>query len=231
MNTLRTIGYFSLLFFFAAFKPTSACEYAGSNINFVKTQTEKALAQSDLNLIRYFSFKALNAIDKSQKEISACKCEYASISIEESAYLLKRATRASDIKDSKDLLKRALQNTVSGLDALLIHEEEHTVKKPDDLLALNDEKGMNTDKSSENSNTTSFKEKLDILLEKYRNSLDKVVSTVNCKDARAYAESIYNNCEHELLKEGLSEQKKYYNLKTQEITAEALTRIQEKCEQ
>lgn len=230
MNTLRIIGYASVLFLFTAFKPTSACEYAGSNINYVKTQTEKALAKEDLNLIRYYTFKALNALEKSKKEIQACRCEYASISLEESAYLLKRATRAVDVKDSKDLLKRALQNTVSSIDALTIHNEQHTIDKSDNLLALNDEHGTNVEESSETAKEVPFREKLDASLNKYRQSLDKVVRTVNCIDAKAFAEGIYNNCEQELLKAGLSEQKKYYNLKTQEITADALIRIQEKCE-
>ncbi|QCX00823.1 hypothetical protein FGM00_12145 [Aggregatimonas sangjinii] len=229
MNTLRIVGYALLLFFFVAFKPISACEYAGSNINFVKTQTEKALAKDDLNLIRYYTFKALNALEKSKKELEACKCEYASISVEESAYLLKRATRADDIKDSKDLLKRALRNTVSGIDALQIHDEQHITKKPEDLLAINDDRGANLDEGLGNSENIPFKEKLDASLEKYRKSLDKVVRTVNCNDAKAFAKAIYENCEQELLTKGLSEQKKYYNLRTQEITAEALIRIQEKC--
>lgn len=230
MNTLRTISYALLLFFLAAFKPTSACEYAGSNINFVKTQTEKALSKEDLNLIRYYTFKALNALEKSKKELEACKCEYASISVEESAYLLKRATRADDIKDSKELLKRSLQNTVSGIDALQIHDEEHIIKKPK-LLAINDDRGTNLNEGPDNSEDISFKEKLDASLEKYRKSLDQVVRTVNCKDAKAFAKIIYDNCEQELLAKGLSEQKKYYNLRTQEITAEALIQIQEKCDE
>jgi len=230
MNTLRIIGYALVFIFFTAFKPTSACEFAGSNINFVKTQTEKALEKEDLNLIRYYAFKALNAIEKSKKEMKACRCEYASISVEESAYLLKRATRTTDVKDSKELLKRAWDNTVSGIDALQRHDEEHTTKKSDDLLAVNDDRTPDADANSKTSKNLTIRERLDASLEKYRKSLDKVVRTVNCKDAKAFAERIYKGCEQELLKEGLSEQKKYYNLKTQEITAEALIRIQEKCE-
>ena len=230
MNILRNIGYALVFFLFAAFKPSSACEFAGSNINFVKTQTEKALATEDLNLIRYHAFKALSAIEKSKKEMKACRCEYASISVEESAYLLKRATKAIDIKDSKNLLKRALNNTVSGIDALQKHDEQHTRKKSDDLLAVNDDPNNSDANNPESSRKVTFKEKLDAALDKYSKSLDKVVRTVNCKDARAFAERVYKDCEQELLKEGLTKQKKYYNLKTQEITAEALLRIRKKCE-
>jgi len=230
MNTLRLLGFALILFLFSSFKPTSACEYAGSNINFVKTQTEKALAKDDLKLVRYYTFKALNAIEKSRKQMSACKCEYASIGIEESAYLLKRASRLNDIDDAKNLLKRALDNTVSSIDALKIHDEEHTRKKSSKLLALNNSEEGESNTAPEADKPITYQEKIDASLEKYRQSLNKVVQTVNCKDAREFAEKIYNTSEKELLKDGLSEPKKYYNLKTQEITAEALERINLKCE-
>lgn len=226
MNTLRITSYALVLFFFSAFKPTSACEYAGSNINYVKTQTEKALAKDDLNLIRYYTFKALNAIDKSKKQMDACKCEYASIGIEESAYLLKRATKTSEVSSAKDFLKRALENTESSIDALQVHDEDHIRKKSNKLLAINDN---SNDTNFDTSKPKTYQEKIDTSLAKYRKSLNKVVQTVDCADAREFAERIYKTCEQELLKEGLSEPKKYYNLKTQEITAKALEQIDAKC--
>ncbi len=229
MNTLRIIGFAMILFFLFAFKSTSACEYAGSNINFVKTQTEKAIEEGELNLIRYHAFKALNAIEKSKKQMSNCNCEYASISIDESAYLLKRATRSGDVKVTKKLLQRALKNTLNGMEALKNHDKQHTTKKREDLLAINDDINLKIDDNSKLVKKVSFKERIDLSLEKYSASLDHVVQTVNCKDAKAYAENIYKNCEQELLKEGLSEGKKYYNLRTKDITADALRRIEEKC--
>ncbi len=230
MKTLRIIGYAMVLFFFSAFKSTSACEYAGSNINFVKTQTEKALAKDDLNLVRYYAFKALNAIEKSKKQMGDCKCEYASISVEESAYLIKRATKLSNIQDAKELLKRALENAQSSIEALKIHDKEHTRNKTGKLLAINTGSKDDGNSVSKVDLPLDYKKRIDTALERYQIALDKVVQTVNCKEATEFAEKIYNSCEQELLKEGLSESKKYYNLRTQEITAKALESIKTGCE-
>ena len=70
-----------------------------------------------------------------------------------------------------------------------------------------------------------LQEKIDISLETYRESLLKVVLTVDCKEARAFAERIYKHCEKELLKPNQTEGKKYYNLRTQQITAQALEEL------
>ena len=230
MNTLQIIGCAIVIFFFSAFKSISSCEYAASNINFVKTQTEKAIGNDSLELVRYHSFKALKAIEQSKEKLKVCKCEYASISIEESAYLIKRATKLHNVDDAKDLLKRALENVLTTIDALNIHEEEHTHKDSDKLLALNSEADNENYIGSETTTHETYKQKIDTSLEKYRTSLDKVVRTVDCNEAREFAEKIYQTCEQELLKDGLSEPKKYYNLKTKEITAEALERISAKCD-
>ena len=56
----------------------------------------------------------------------------------------------------------------------------------------------------------------------FEESLQKVVNSVDCKSARAFAQRIFQNCEQALLQSDISERKKYYNLKTQEITANAL---------
>ena len=64
-------------------------------------------------------------------------------------------------------------------------------------------------------------------MEKYRESLDKIVNSVDCKEARAFAEKIYTHCEQQLLKPNLTEGKKYYNLKTKDITLEALNKLKQ----
>lgn len=227
MNTVRIFGYAMVLFFFSAFKSISACEYAGSNINFVKTQTEKALTYDDLNILKFYAFKALNAIEKSKKQLNDCNCEFASIGMEESAYLIKRTTKENNLKKAKELLKRALDATVSSIAAIEIHEKEHVQIKLKKLLAINSEEEATITTGAIDSRT--YKERIDVSLEKYSQSLDKVVQTVNCVEAREFAERIFKNCELELLKEGLSEPKKYYNLETQKITAKALKEIKAKC--
>ncbi len=224
MKALYLVSYALIFIFFTAFTTTEACEYAESNINFIKSQTEEALSKDDLNLSRYHAYKALNAIEKSKKQLKECGCDYATIGIEESSYLLKRATKANSLNDTKNLLKRSLINTEESLRAIVAHDV-HKSKTSKDLLAINtqgdplDEDGLPEDPE------TVLKRRIDTALEKYRKSLNKVVETVNCKEAKAFAERVYQQCEQELLVPDLSEGKKYYNLQTQKITAEALERI------
>ncbi|NHF57892.1 hypothetical protein FK220_000965 [Flavobacteriaceae bacterium TP-CH-4] len=224
MKALHIVSYALIFVLFSAFKPSEACEYAGSNITFVKTQTEKAISKNDLNLTKYHVYKALNAIEKSKKQMKDCGCDYAAIGIEESSYLLKRATKANSLKDSKKLLSRALENTLESLEALEKHDK-HTGHS-EAYLAINSiEKEASSVPLVQKPSEAQMKRRIDIALEKYRESLNTVVETVDCKDAKAFAERIYQECERALLNADLSEGKKYYNLQTQKITAEALERI------
>ncbi len=213
------------LVLFSSFTSNMECEYAGSNINFVKSQTEAAIAIDDINKARFYAYKALNAIEKSKKQLAMCGCEYAEIDLEEGLNNLKMATKATSLNATRIFLERSLTYTLGGIEALESHDL-HQSKYGNDLLALNTSTATKnkTVLSTEQSITT-LNEKIDISLEKYKASLQKIVETVSCKEARAFAKNIFDNCEKELLKSDLSEGKKYYNLRTKEITADALLRI------
>lgn len=224
MKYYYSIHIVVLVFLFSSFKVDKACEYAGSNINFVKTQTEKAIAVDDINQARYFAYKALNAIEKSKNQLMECGCEYATENITEGLSNLKLAIKATSLNSTRILLNRALENTLGGLESLEEHEL-HDSKYGSNLLAMNtlvSEKGKTSMKKL---GKKELEIKIDISLEKYRESLITIVNSVNCKEARAFAESIYLNCEQQLLNPNLTEGKKYYNLKTKEITAEALEKL------
>lgn len=213
-----------LVLLFSSFKVDKACEYAGSNINYVKTQTEKAIAVDDINQARYFAYKALNAIEKSKSQLKECGCEYAAESIAEGLSNLKLATIATSLNSTRILLKRALENTLGGLESLEEHEL-HNSKYGSNLLAMNTIVAKKEKTSMKKPGKIEFERKIDLALEKYRESLNKIVNTVDCKEARAFAENIYSHCEQQLLLPNLSEGKKYYNLKTKDITAAALQKL------
>ena len=217
-----------LIFTLSSFKVDKACEYAGSNINYVKSQTVKAITVDDINQARYFAYKALNAIEKSKNQLKECGCEYAEKSIAAGLANLKLATKATSLNGTRILLNRALENTLGGLESLEEHEL-HKSRYASNVLALNTIVANNKKAAMKKPNKEAFENKIDISLEKYRKSLDKIVNSVNCKEARAFAENIYSHCEQELLRPKLTEGKKYYNLKTKEITAEALRKLGE-CE-
>jgi len=205
---------------------TKACEYASSNLGLVQTQTEKAIAENDLNKVRFFSYKALNAIEKTKKELTECGCEDANELIEEGKENLKQTVKANTLTDAKRLLRNALQNVLDGLSALEDHER-HVSKYPTDVLAMNTAETENTESYSKIPTEDELHRKIDASLIDYQFSLDNIVETVDCKEALEFATRVYNNCESELLKPNLSEGKKYYNLRTKEITANALERLRD----
>lgn len=202
-----------------------ACDYAGSNIGYIKTQTQMAIEAKDLNTSRYFAYKALNAIEKSRKQFEACNCDYANKNIFESLDNLKKATRVSSLDGTKIFLKRALDNTMGSLDALEKHEELHGSKYASDVLAVNTMTSEKEKLAMKQPEGPALRRQIDQSLTDYKTSLDEVVQTVDCKDAYAFAHRIYRHCEEELLKPGLTEAKKYYNLRTKEITGEALNKL------
>ena len=226
---MKPISLWCMLLLFAL--PTlaneKACEYAGSNISFIKTQTQKAIAAEDLNLSRYHAYKALNAIEKSREQFEACNCEYANKNIFESMENLKRATKVSSLNGTKILLRRALDNALGSLEALEKHEELHGSRYASDVLAMNTREAGQRQKSMKLPEGPALRQQIDQSLKNYEKSLQEVVRTVDCKDAYAFAHRIFRHCEAELLKPDLTEAKRYYNLKTKQITAKALDELKE----
>ncbi len=206
------------------FASDKACDYAGSNIGFVKSETEKAIAAEELNQSRYHAYKALNAIEKSKQQLEECGCEYAYKSILESLDNLKKATRVSSLLGTRILLERSLEDTLASLEALEQHEL-HESPYASDVLAMNTKSSEESKLRSIQPKGPALEKKIDEFLEDYRQSLDHMIRSVNCKEAYDYARKVYEHCEQQLLSGKLTEAKKYYNLKTQEITAEALEEL------
>lgn len=219
----KTYIYFTLVLFFISlnsFGNLRECEYAEANIDFAKTQTQKALENSDLNILKYHAFKALSAIQKTEKKLANCGCEYAKKDFKVGFENLKMATKQEDLVKAKDLLLKSLESLMKGLNLLSEHAY-HEKQKGEDFV---DSSGKTEDSNKRNSVSPIYKQ-IDESLEKYRVSLDKVVETVNCKEASSFVENIIEQCENQLLIENLTEGKKYYYLRTKEITANALDKL------
>ncbi len=207
-------------------KLSEACQYAGSNITYVKNQTELAMDADDINKARFHTYKAIKGIYRSQEQLKECGCQLAAAAIEESEDHLKLATKSTSISGTKILLAEALEKTMASLEAL----EKHHLHDQTDLRlemardAETLENNMVTIELEKSENQV-LHDLIDNSLIAYEASIEKVVNTVSCKEARAFADLIFNNCEQELLKPGLSEGKKYYNLRTKEITSRAIERL------
>lgn len=225
MKGLITYICLSLLFFSFTNPTSTACDYAGSNISYVQTQTQKAIEAEKINISHYFAYKALNAIEKSKEQFEACGCEHAEKSISESLSNLKKATKVTSITSTRILLVRALENTQGSLEALREHEETHTSDYANDVLTMNTVDVRSKKPVRKPTDIKVLERKIDSSLISFQKSLKKVVQTVNCKEAHAYALKIYEHCELELLKPNLTQGKRYYNLRTKEITALALEEL------
>ena len=226
MKTHNFLLCISVFFIFSSFDDNKACEYAGSNIGYVKTQTQKALEADNINNSRFFAYRALNAIEKSKKQFEACGCDAAVKSIYKGLNNLKLATKVASLDGTKILLRRALENALASLDELEEHDVLHNSEYANDLLAVNTTAAVKEKLEMKQPTGLALEQKIDQSLLNYQNSLEEVVATVECKEAYAFAIRIYKHCEQQLLKPNLTEGKKYYNLRTKEITAEALKKLE-----
>ncbi len=219
---LLTLLAFSL---FSSFTTTDACNYALSNIGFVQSQTENALTENNINKARFFIYKAIKGIQNTATKFNECGCVDAEVSMEESLINLKAAVRSTSLNGTKILLNEALQHITDTYDALEQHDMHDTAFNSKDFAmnnaveAENKLEGLTTTK-------TDMQLRIDKALLNYESSLQTVVESVSCSEARNYAIKIYEQCEQQLLKQNLSEGKKYYNLRTKEITAAALQALE-----
>ncbi|MDP5231814.1 MAG: hypothetical protein NWQ38_15580 [Cellulophaga sp.] len=222
-NTILIVSFFCF-FIFTSFKTTErACEYVGSNIEFISSQTKKALTETDFNKTKFEIYKAINAIEKTKSKLKDCGCSYASKSLMEALDNLVNATKISSLEGAHILLQKALENTDSSLELLQQHHT-HQSKYQHDSLTLNT-KETAEEKSSKILDQRELREKIDASLTNFESSVDKIVETTDCKTAKKYLLKVFKNCEDELLNEKLTEGKKYYNLRTKSIAGAALKKL------
>ena len=218
------VPYAFLLCVFSSFNATQPCAYADSNIGYVKGEIEKAMLLKDFQMVRFRTYKALNAIERSKKQLEQCGCKYAEENIYQGSEHLKQATKTTSLAGSVMLLQKALDQIEEGIEELNSHEQ-HDSAYGNEQLSMNTVVKQKTKALSPPATETPLRQKIDTSLTAYRRSLEKVIETVDCKEARKYAERIYDHCEQQLLRPNLSEGKMYYNLMTKKITAEALEKL------
>ena len=222
MKTLYFVLSFLTISLLSSFKTSEACEYAGSNIGYVKTQTQLALKENDLNKSKYFTYKAIKATYKLKEQLDECGCEQAAINIEESQYHLKKAAKESTTPGIKLLLTAAYDKLAASLEAIEKHHLHGNSEISKNFVINSLENREKIELPIFHLDNEAMQVIIDDSLIPFEESLQKVVDSVDCKSARAFAQRIFQNCEQALLQSDISERKKYYNLKTQEITANAL---------
>jgi len=209
---------------FSSFKDLKPCEYAGSNIDYVKNETQKAISEDDINLSKYHTYKAIRAIENNKGKLNSCGCDYAANRMEDSFKDLVLSTKAKTLRSARILLNRSLENTLASIEALEKHEL-HNSSYASDILSINTLEVNSLNKSKASPKGIYLQRKIDSSLIEYENSLTNIIENVNCKEALKYATEIYEHCEKQLLISTLSEGKKYYNFRTKQITAQALEQL------
>jgi hypothetical protein len=195
-------------------------------MGFAKSQINAALLTDDINQARFYAYKAVNALEKSKTQLEVCGCTYAKSSMIENLDALLLATKSTTLEGTKTYLDKSIElinNTMFVLDS----HESHNSTYANDVLSMNTNTASKTVINTKERKNLSLNEKIDLSLAKYKVSLEKVVATVNCKEAKAFAQRIFDECENQLLKSNISEGSKYYNLRTKEITQNALNKIGE----
>jgi hypothetical protein len=195
-------------------------------MGFAKSQINAALLTDDINQARFYAYKAVNALEKSKTQLKVCGCTYAKSSMIENLDALLLATKSTTLEGTKTYLDKSIElinNTMFVLDS----HESHNSTYANDVLSMNTNTASKTVINTKERKNLSLNEKIDLSLAKYKVSLEKVVATVNCKEAKAFAQRIFDECENQLLKSNISEGSKYYNLRTKEITQNALNKIGE----
>ncbi|WP_136468415.1 hypothetical protein [Flagellimonas onchidii] len=220
------IGIIGLLLM-ASFTTRNACEYASSNLEFIKEQTQKAIISGNFEKSKYHAYKALNGIEKTRLNFLDCGCSGTIESLERALSHLKSATATKSFDDSKEWLHLALENTIIGIKVLRVFEQELSNTYGHQLV-------LNTEEVTENEAGTllpqgDLKKRVHNCLLGFETSLDKVVTEVDCEEANRFITRIHNDAQSTLLKTELTVAKKEYHQRVKDIAHDALKRLGE-CE-
>ncbi|MBO0590074.1 hypothetical protein I2486_01520 [Cellulophaga sp. E16_2] len=224
MKSKYTLLYVVLIIACSSFATNRDCEYVGSNIEYITSQTKKALTETDLNKTKYQIYKAINAIEKTRVKLNDCGCSYASKNLFEGLDNLILATKTSSIAGARVLINKALEKTALSLESLKEHHT-HQGKYQADVLTLNTKNSEKEKLDSKEARDRELRQAIDSSLVKFEKSLEDVITTVDCEEAKNFIIEIKNKCDQALLNDELSEGKKYFNLRTKVIATNALTKI------
>ncbi len=214
------------LWLMSSFSHKNACDYAISNIEYIQEQIEAALRTDDFEKSKYFAYKALNSIEKTQPNFSDCGCDGTIACLKDTAVMLKNATKASTFENSKEFLSKAFDNTQMGLKILKVFDQDSASIQSSDILQ------MNTREAFEKQDEFLLPHQQGIPMGKlhkcllgFESSLEKVVTDVECREAHKFISNIHQEASETLLNTELSEAKKQYHQRVRIITKNALTEL------
>lgn len=204
-----------------------ACMNTEAMIGFVKEQTAMALQEEDLSLIRFHAFKALNTIERSRIQLEECGCDYARKNLMESLENLKLSTRVTTLEGTRIPLSRAMEYIKAAKEALQQHESTHDKPYGQEIMAVNTTPMTQTQARRILEEEKALEDKIEVALQNYERSLNDVVDGVPCEEALVFVKRIYAHSQNQLKRGDQSPARKFYNLRTKEITEKAMARLRD----
>lgn len=215
------------LWMMASFSSYNACSYASSNIDYIKSQIESAVVSKELQMAKYHAYKALNGIEKTRENFLDCGCDGTIESLEGALVELKIAAKAESLKDTKLALHKALENTLIGIKVLRVFEQDSADDFGNNVLVLNTKEAITDQNTVFLTNGKDIKQQVHSCLLGFESSLDKVVTDVDCADARRFITNIYEESRLILLNTELSPHKKEYHQRVKTLAFDALEKLGE----
>jgi hypothetical protein len=224
-SILLTALAMGLCFMTSFTKPANACQYASSNLEYIKSKIQDAIKADALPMAKYHAYKALNGIEKTRENFLDCGCEGALESLENTLSHLKAATKSSDLKKSKSALHKALETATIGGNVLNSFAQETSSEYGSNVLVLNTKNVIDFQDGSLLTQGSTVKKQVHQCLLGFESSLDKVVAEVECNEAHRFITNIYEESRLILLNTELSQHKKEYHQRVKTLTQEALQQL------
>ncbi|WP_146129892.1 hypothetical protein [Flagellimonas meridianipacifica] len=211
----------------ASFKATNACEYANSNMEYIKDQTETAISSPELQITKYYAYKAINGIEKTRSNFNACGCQEAISSLDDVLINLKEATKADTHSSSKQALQKALKNTLKGIRELKDFGLTVNNVYGDNMLVLNTKEVLDAQGGILLPEGKQLEQQIHNGLRNFEISIDNIIKQLDCDEARRFIKKTYENASIKLLDTDLTKPKKIYHQRVKTITKNALAKIED----
>src|SRR5690606_24354621 len=210
------------LWMMVSLAPPNACEYASTNLEYIKSKIQEAVKAKELKMVRYNAYKALNGIEKTRINFEDCGCTATMDCMEQVLSQLKMATKSISLEETKNILGQAMENTIVGMEELRAFNGEHSSPYGADLLYLNTKEMPDGQNWLIRIPDGKLKELVEDSLMEFENSLAKVIAEVDCTEARRFISKIYEDSRTILLNTELSDYKKQYHNRVKTLTLAAL---------
>ncbi|MBO0329255.1 hypothetical protein [[Muricauda] lutisoli] len=219
------IGLLGLWLMASFNSPANACQYASTNLEYIKNQIQEAVLAKDLNMAKYHAYKALNGIEKTKSNFLDCGCEGAIESLGTTLSHLKSATKSNALQNSKLKLHKALESTIIGLNVLKEFGQQTSSDYGSNVLVMNTKEVLDFQNGMLLTQGAAVKKQVHQCLLGFESSLNKVVTDVDCKDANRFIKNIYEESRLTLLNTELSQHKKEYHQRVKTLAEEALEKL------